>query len=399
MSNKDTKSFRPGHEAELLFDVTFKRLIKAYRSNPFDQQLHDLVWYVYGQLPRFDTFRLIRKFLPHRADNCELYGIMFEMMVYCLTQSQDNEAVIKEVENIIAEERYLNGESYWLHNALGCLSINRGKDNRDAFVHFALGAAKLRGFEQAYHISSGMDAMRPLDYNPDLFSSTIQSSGFQSHFMPSEPSTFVHLVAADPLYFERYIEKLAHSVSAKRSTGVALHAHVVNPTEKTISMAEKLRMHYPWFGFSSDKVLLGDNPTKRMQMAYFASARYIFAEDIINHYDCSIVITDIGIELESDYREVIHHSQKTAAAFSAGVASIKKYYPWVRVCAQLTVFQASPMGRRIARYVSRYITATMDTSPSARNWLVDQIALWHAYEKYQGLIGHTRLSALGRPQK
>ena len=188
-------------------------------------------------------------------------------------------------------------------------------------------------------------------------------------------------------------------MAQKRFPGVVLHSHVTNPTEEVISIANVLRDKYPWFGFSTDTFNFNDNQTKRLRMAYFAAARYIYAVDIINLYDSPIVITDIDIELDNGYAEVIELSKKSAASFSAGVLTLNKYYPWVRVSAQLSIFQASKMGRRIAQYVSRYLLTTIDLSPQARPWCADQNALWHAYEKFKDSIAHTRLAALGRPQK
>jgi hypothetical protein len=377
----------------------FSRKIGAYKQERSPSALRELVTFAYGSLPRDQAFSFIRNYLPHRAEDYESYGVMFEMMVYCLSQCLHHDFILAEVKALIEIERVTNGESYWLHSAIACVLLNEDKTNPAAYTHFALGSAKLRGFNEAFHISSGMDAMRPLTYEPSDFAAQTRSSGLISYLTPAEKPSFVHFVAADPVYFGRYFERLASDVEPhQRDQNIVLHCHVVNPSADFFTAAKRLRDSHPWLGFSFDVAALL-SASHRSRMAYYASARYIFASDILRLYDAPVVITDIDYKVEHDYTAVLQHVEGKDAAFSCGIASMRRYYPWVRVNAALALFRNTDKGRNIADHVGAYICATMDNSPGARNWLIDQIALWHAYERYSNSIGHTRLAALGRPHK
>jgi hypothetical protein len=231
----------------------------------------------YGTLSRNQMFSFVRNFLPTKSHDDTAYGIMFEMMIYSLSTWDAPHVMAAVMDQIIAEECRLNGESYWLHNALGGQAFNADKTDVNAYLQYALGAAKLRSFAETYHISSGMDAIRPLTFRPSQFASRISSSGFHVVSKPPFQPEFVHLVSADPVYFERYTRRLLDGSKAYRSErNITLHCHVSSPSDATLKLADELREEFPWFCTSFDVPNFPDGIRQRSRMAYYAAARFVF---------------------------------------------------------------------------------------------------------------------------
>lgn len=385
----------------LVSNEIFHKQLAAFNTSHGARDLKLLALNIYGSLHRKYLFSFLSRFIPMPSDDNELYGSLFEMMVYSINLWESPQSLSYLMGTIIENEQTTNGESYWLHNARGCHLFNLDVDNPLAYIEFALGSSKLNNYEDVYHISCGLDSMRPLEFEPQSFAPQVKAKPIE-YCKPSITPSIVHLVAADAKYFVKYAEQILESIKSNRSNDLVCHLHVVNPDDCSLMLARKVAKCYPWVGITIENVNLSDTLRQRTLMAYYASARFLIAAEILSLYQAPLVITDIDLIITKDYEEIKKYAEIYPAALSYGISSLKRYYPWIRVGAQLSIFQYSKEGLTIAEYVGHYIGTTMALTSSSHNWLIDQIALWHAYEKFsrEGYeIGKTRLAALGEGKK
>lgn len=375
-------------------------LLHGWRGDPSDENLRKLIWRAYASGRRDQAYEVARHFLPRPMSQPEHYGFSFEVMVYCLVRSREPADVMAEVERIIEAEQRYNGESYWLHNIVACYLYNLDKRDPSAFLHFAYAAAQLKGFNDTYHISSGCETMRPVDYDLDDLAPQLSRESLTFHGDNQRADNrCVHLIGADSVYFCKYIDKLLETASPWRKDDDCFHAHVINADDEALKLIDALQEKYAWFQASSSRSPVSADANPRSCLAYFASARYIFAAEIMQRYRCSLVITDADFRVTQAYDEVVEQLRSVPAIFSTGISSQKSFYPWVRCAAGFSGFAFTDAGIDIARHVGDYICKTFRNDRSSRNWLIDQVALWHAYERYPGQIGRGRIAMLGVNEK
>lgn len=110
---------------------------------------------------------------------------------------------------------------------------------------------------------------------------------------------------------------------------------------------------------------------------FFASARYLFAKDIMDALDTPILVLDIDMTLKDPLGSFIESSKNYdfACPLSVGIAGI---YPWRRSMAGTVFFNNAPEVRDILRDIARYVRAGLE-KPS--NWTLDQNALSFAIER------------------
>lgn len=373
--------------------------LSKWKRNPNDKTLRAMIWRFYGVCGvsgRGRVYDMARQFLPRPLTDREDYGFVFEVMMYCLVRSRPPAEVMEEVARIIDLEQALNGESYWLHNAIACYKLNIDKNDTAAFLHFSLAAAELKGASETYHISSGCETIRPLDYDLADFAPRLPQVAMPSlDSLTGNQFRCVHLISADSVYFRKYVNRLLESVANFRSNDDGFHVHIIDPDEECRYSVRSLMETFPWFSSSESRMPIPENGQRRSKMAYYASVRYMVAPVVMEQLNCSVIVTDADFIVDKSYDGVWTALQSTAAIFTTTPGMQENFYPWLRCAANFSAFAASEDGRKIAQHLGDYISRTFCMDDVSRNWLVDQNATWHAYEKFSGSIARGRASILG----
>ena len=345
---------------------------------------------------------LVLSVLPRPADDRNIYGMVHETLVYNLAKFLFGDELVHLMRRVSDAEVKANGESYWLHAAEGCLKLWHDKNDSSAFDHFYRGSKELRLAQDVYHISCGLDAMRPL--NTDLHSLTPRLSLNELTFAvsPRNLTKLVHLAAADDKYFEKYAVQIASSTAAFVTEGIGLHLHCLNPTEASMALAGELTQTYSHVSFSYSFHDFAIGITANTRRALYASIRFCIAPILLRDFGCPVVITDIDIVVDKPYENIIKVMGDAPAAFSFGLNSMRSFYPWLRVAAGVAIFNPSEAGVKLAEEISLYFRCVYDEVPGAQNWLIDQIALWFCLERAMASgieVRKTRLAEICHQKK
>jgi hypothetical protein len=108
-----------------------------------------------------------------------------------------------------------------------------------------------------------------------------------------EPSLrAMYFVAADSVYFCRYSEALINSIRMNAGADVAIHCHIVNPTEKAQKLVDEIEANATGVSLSceqADLARLDDTQRK----TYYSCSRYLILPEVLRQHQCPAIVADI----------------------------------------------------------------------------------------------------------
>ncbi|MDO7833938.1 hypothetical protein Q4610_02665 [Sphingobium sp. HBC34] len=205
-----------------------------------------------------------------------------------------------------------------------------------------------------------------------------------------------YVCCADLGYFGRYAK--AYAASARAAGGkVRLHFHIAAPTwdEAAAAVATELS------GFD-DISFSWERPAFALP-AYYASMRFLRAEDFLRHVAKQIILTDIDVtftkspdeflnrlsDTDCDVAFRIYDRVRTVRQAAKPWGLIYRYprlLPWSIVnaaCLYLSDRNQSIVARQVAQDMRRYLGRAIRTKESA--WWVDQNSLYTTLQTVQGI--------------
>lgn len=188
----------------------------------------------------------------------------------------------------------------------------------------------------------------------------------------------VILMSCDYGYFCAYAEKTIENASR---VGNLLHFHLVIPHEEVLAHLDERVYKNKNIGISYE-IFEAHNTNK----TYYSISRYLILKDIIDLYQCNIIVCDIDIDL----KENVDYLSSALGDQKIGLISNDGDLPWITYMAGFNFF-----GRKtvLSSFVSDLISIIELLFLSGRDlWTLDQVALLLAVES-QEKTGDTELLA------
>jgi hypothetical protein len=275
------------------------------------------------------------------------------------------------IASILEKFKSAHGETvnYWLNMAhvasQECIDYQLYGKARDSKENYPL-----------IDISKGLSAV----IDP---SAVIGELNYKSNFINKNArGDLVHLFACDSSYFIKYSRALIESSYKKSDIDVIIHAHIIDPTEDAISMADyfvdRFGIDYST-GFSS--------PYIEDKKSYYTTVRFLVADELLAVYMKPILITETDCKISWNWS----HVQKWCSNIDYGLCLSGDWnlIPWAKIPAGAVWLSPSASGFGFAKEVRSYICKSLWDSIGFKVniWGIDQLALWNAHLKHsQGAI-------------
>jgi len=215
--------------------------------------------------------------------------------------------------------------------------------------------------EMMFALPVPADAVGPQNVLPDL------SAG---------DADFVWLVAADPIYAERYGVRFAESVAAQTKGRAHVHFHVVREPEMATPTAviEAIQTMLPMVSTERTVPLAG--ATANQRSALFASERFLFLAELLAKYNKPLLVTDIDVECIKNPMELFDR-------LGDGDIGLTKFGivrdAWDRYPATAIVVRPTHAAVAFFQRLSGMIITLLNAHPQP--WFVDQIAIFRLIEE------------------
>lgn len=180
-------------------------------------------------------------------------------------------------------------------------------------------------------------------------------------------SESVVLAACDSKYFESFGEVLISSIAGKLE-GKVCHIHVVNPTEAVLKKAERFSELLGNFNFSYE--ISGFTSS-----AYYAVARFIVLEQILEIYNLDVLVCDVDAAFLSNYSLDKILSGRDIVIKADDKCSLHTY-PWRGLAAGFFAVRKGAPAVRFIRALKSYVMHFMLDSKYEKIWYFDQTALF-----------------------
>lgn len=212
---------------------------------------------------------------------------------------------------------------------------------------------------------------------------TAQAPGDVFTGLDAQGAELVWLVAADPVYIQRYGLRLAQGIAtllnaAPDSPRIHLHVHGIVeagtplPMEVLQAMAgisPRLSLHFT----QREVNLQGATPNQRK--AFFASERFLFLHELLQKYKRPMLVTDIDVD-------PMQHPAQLVRAVGDGDIGHTRFGTvrdaWDRYPATALVFQPTEAAITFCQRLSATILSLLGQHPEP--WFVDQVALFRLIE-------------------
>ena len=187
---------------------------------------------------------------------------------------------------------------------------------------------------------------------------------------------FVWVVAADPVYANRYGVKFAESVAAQTEGRAHVHFHVVREPETAAPTAviEVIQAMLPMVSSERTVALAGATPNQRS--ALFASERFLFLAELLAKYNKPLLVTDIDVECIKNPMELFDR-------LGDGDIGLTKFGivrdAWDRYPATAIVVRPTQAAIAFFQRLSGMVIAMLNAH--TQPWFVDQIAIFRLIEE------------------
>jgi hypothetical protein len=208
----------------------------------------------------------------------------------------------------------------------------------------------------------------------------IQGPAHQLPDLKAEDANYVWLVAADPVYTERYGVRLANSIVTARQTmreqsQIYLHLHVVNQPDKPTPVDVINRMNAMLPISSTQRTLNLDAATDNQRSAVFASERFIFLAEILAKYNKPILVSDIDVECLQDPYPLFGKMGDADIGYTR-FHTVRD--AWDKYPATVLLFKPTAAAIDFCKQLSGMIITLLNNHPHP--WFVDQVALFRLIE-------------------
>ncbi len=185
----------------------------------------------------------------------------------------------------------------------------------------------------------------------------------------------VIVFCADPIYFLKHARTMLDSIC--RYPDVAVHFHIINPTEETDNALRGLERRSIKHGYSMET-------RKSATRVYFASSRMLRAGVFLKAIGADIMIHDADIWFSQNPHELYRPFAASDLAMMRRPAGLG-YMPWRAVSAEALYLRNTPVGRSAAADLSNIMAYHLSrvTNEHSNWWWIDQNALHFAWEYYR----------------
>lgn len=275
--------------------------------------------------------------------------------------------------------RYAEAECAYLHGLDVCVD--------DPFLKFRLVDLWLMTYQhdRAKNMLSSLRSSFPYAVEM-LFQHPVpegtQGPADQLPDLKAEDANYIWLVAADPVYTERYGERLAHSIAkARLTTGeqaqvhLHLHLHVLNQPDKPtpVDVINKMNVLLPIN--STQRTLNLDAATDNQRSAVFASERFIFLAEILAKYNKPLLVSDIDVECLQDPYPLFGKMGDADIGYTR-FHTVRD--AWDKYPATVLLFKPTQAAIDFCKQLSGMIITLLNNHPHP--WFVDQVALFRLIE-------------------
>jgi len=194
--------------------------------------------------------------------------------------------------------------------------------------------------------------------------------------LSAENAEFVWLVAADPVYAEKYGVKFARTVAAQTNGRAQVHFHVVRDidTPPPAAVIEAVKALVPMVGTERTVKLAGVSPNQRS--ALFASERFLFLAELLAKYNKPLLVTDIDVECMKNPSELFQR-------LGNGDIGLTRFRvvrdAWDKYPATAIIIRPTSAAIEFCQKLSGMIISLLDNHPQP--WFVDQVALYRLIEE------------------
>lgn len=208
------------------------------------------------------------------------------------------------------------------------------------------------------------------------------------------------IYSANPKYLMAYAPRLAFYMSVM--TNMRYHLHIIGTREEA-SIAAREFLDFLQATFTMRSVDIRDIsievswsncPVEISQpVAYYASARYIIASEVMNRHNSSVWIQDVDLFPTGDIRKNIEQLNKNDVTLFKS-RFLEGLLPWVKHLAGCVYIRNNPNGKYFLSKTTEYLQSFLI---SEKNWMIDQNALSFAIEESDESFSLGSMSALKVP--
>jgi hypothetical protein len=186
----------------------------------------------------------------------------------------------------------------------------------------------------------------------------------------SQPAAFVYFVACDSRYAALFAEAACASLS-RNAPGGLFHLHVINPDHEALEAIRRMRKADIYSIHVTEETIDISRLDDLERRAYYASARYFLAAELLNIYNSSLIIADIDQLVIKDPRDLL-------SGVDADVRMIRYEHAKTNLMslhsASVLIVYPTERARVFLSNVSAYLVDIF-SEPGRIGWHVDQIAL------------------------
>jgi hypothetical protein len=191
-----------------------------------------------------------------------------------------------------------------------------------------------------------------------------------------EKSDVVTVVASDSKYFLLFFDIYQKSFKANNGDYL-LHFHIVNPDTDVKAKIADHQSNHSGVNFSYSNAV----NTKNIK-AFYASLRFLIAKQLLNYYECPLLITDIDAGFTGKLSHFNFEKQRSDISFKLRKDS--KLFPWRLIPAGTVVINNTDGATRFLDYFSSYFYTIYADGEGNDIWWVDQSALYSLYRYFKG---------------
>lgn len=182
---------------------------------------------------------------------------------------------------------------------------------------------------------------------------------------PSRPVVFV---ACDTKYFFEHAVFLAYSMHETNVGQLDLHLHLYSPASNVLAAIEQLRQRLP--GLSIGISAEYDSRPLPNAPAYYATARFVRAYQVLQHYQCELCMMDADALFNGSWERFKNMLPKQTEL----VLACPTYTPfWEQVLAGFIYCRPTPFVEHFLAKVAQFILWNLRQERVM--WFTDQIAL------------------------
>ncbi|BBL77139.1 tetratricopeptide repeat protein [Methylomagnum ishizawai] len=185
---------------------------------------------------------------------------------------------------------------------------------------------------------------------------------------------YIILAAADARYVGLFVENFVSSV-LHTCGDVPIHLHIINPNQDSAAALDRIRDAVPWIRLSTTD----ERVSFPLPRPYYATARFLFARDLLRVTKKPTVIADIDAVFIKDPRAGVRELKYADVAVKLNPGDHHLEYPWYKVFATSSIFMPGAGSEWFLNAVARYFWKIYDPTGASNKWWIDQNALYYAW--------------------